>query len=904
MIGKQQDNKSGLVFATFWLILLSLRSALGAEPLPAYQDLGIRHVCSATPVSAAPAQPPLQQLPAGTTISISDVTFGPDNQPYFAVDFPTGKGLQRGNGFMPIASTAHFCGFAERGHNAKLWQAPPNSCHLIAASVDSLAALNRQVASFAQFLPAMAAYRLADGQYALSLGLISLRSAQSLIAQAEELPKGSQCVTGRNFTAALVKQDRQFAETAPGNISERLAAARSLLQQGPNDGDRQKQACELGLATACSQYAQTIYNAEDPSGTLPAKVSHYAMLGCMAGDVLGCKLAINRANNPLELTGSRLSPGNSGGALIPELAKPGCDAGDAVSCILLARGTANGRTLIEAASNFAAQYRACKGGIDWACEELEQGFADVLKARGDTASPSVDENYALGSLVETYCLPGPAQPNRAACKPAYYKYRDFLQYGTSTADSDVRVARAKALLERGCAAGDPAACATQSRLSNLWSADLRNAASARAIDLCQQQSDKDTICDTLGAALATNLPAAGPAQRTRYDSLVKECHNDPGANGAQACNAALEIHRSLNGDANEVETMLRSACTAENNNGCLVLAGMLAQRSGYDINDPRIFTGSAAQSILAPLQTGCRFDDSPASSCRALADGLAATGDVEAAMDVYGKSCAAQMLHAEGRLQNVASCYDAAKFALARKIRYGDALQWAEFACQAADSGLSPYGCKLVGNIHAQGLGVPVSRQEAMIAYQQGCFHPHVTTTDGESCLNYGTLLLSAQKQRAATGTTDVLLPGDAIADNADPAAMVTEASRAFDMGCIDTIEASCRANRQLLDDWSKGLYPHEKLRCHVEDYGGQVLSDRTCRAFSFYQAAGELKQQRRQLKLSVNVWPDGDRTVVYQKDGVWLLNEVTTSGMQLRGSMRCWRNPLSKKSFCVSPGA
>ncbi|MCM0753220.1 hypothetical protein DEA98_25655 [Brucella pseudogrignonensis] len=116
----------------------------------------------------------------------------------------------------------------------------------------------------------------------------------------------------------------------------------ALLQAAAQtqDSNGLRKACHLGLGSACSLYAQAIYDAADPDGDLPATVTHYALLGCMSGDVLGCKLAINRSENTLENAQFRAIEGGTGDAndlVTPELAKPGCDAGDAVSCVLLAR---------------------------------------------------------------------------------------------------------------------------------------------------------------------------------------------------------------------------------------------------------------------------------------------------------------------------------------------------------------------------------------------------------------------------------------------------------------------------------------------------------------------------------------------------------------------------------------
>ncbi|ASV87821.1 hypothetical protein CES85_3732 (plasmid) [Ochrobactrum quorumnocens] len=895
------------------LIILQQASFAYAESLPPYQELGIRHICEATPVDTEPKQSTASTLKSGDEVRIKDLTFGTDNQPYFAIDYATGNGLQRAIGFVSIDKVSNFCNFAKRADSGDSFLAPPNTCHLIATKTETLAALNEEASALEKFRPSMAAYRMANGRYALSLGLLNIRANATILQRANTLPKDSECSTGFEFSEALVKEEKGFLEYEFPPFSsrvERLAAARALMieaAQGTN-GSGLKEACYQGLSEACSGYAETIYNAEDPHGTLPAAVTHFALLGCMGGNVLGCKLAINRAENTLENAQFRAvegGTGNSADLVGLELAKIGCDARQAVSCILLARGTAtySTPTLIEAASNFAAKLTACKTGIGWACDELLDAFGQIVQARGEYASPTKDENYSLGALVEETCHPGPAKPDVVHCKPAYLKYRDFLQ-ATKVATTDiVRVAKAKSLLERGCEIGDPSACAAQSKLDAHWPVEARSVAAARAIDLCEKQSQKDSVCNGLGASLDANLIGSQPAQRVVYDDLVTKCMTDQSVAGHQACSSAVAAYASLEGteQTHKIEELLASACNQEKVNGCRALALLLAKKEQG--NSMPIQLGiERSEALLAVLRTGCRFDDNPAGTCLLLAETLASDAKNQAALDVYAKTCDYLIAHASKKLDNVDICYEAAKFALAQKVRYYDALRWSDFACTSADLGLSPYACKVMGNIYFSGLGVDTNPQEAIIAYQAGCFHPFVSTTDGEACIKYGNMLLDAHEYLNRTGAAKYVLPENVYGDTQNLAMLLSEASRAYDMGCMDNIDQACQLNAKLLDEWSKGRFPHGRARCRVQDDFGQISSDKICRALSFYQAAGQQKEQRRQIKLEVYAWPDGDRTVVYQKDGTWLLNEVITAGIHRDGQSNCWRNPISKRSFCITP--
>lgn len=131
---------------------------------------------------------------------------------------------------------------------------------------------------------------------------------------------------------------------------------------------------------------------------------------------------------------------------------------------------------------------------------------------------------------------------------------------------------------------------------------------------------------------------------------------------------------------------------------------------------------------------------------------------------------------------------------------------------------------------------------------------------------------------------------------------MLSEASRAFDMGCMDSIAQACAANAQLLEEWSAGDLPYEPFLCQVRAATGEVLSAKPCRGFLFYQASAGMQETREQVGLNVYVWPDGDRSVTYIRDGIWRLNEVRTEYPVTEADRRCWHNPISTRSFCVAP--
>lgn len=69
------------------------------QDLPPYQTLEVRRLCAPTQISRTPGQRANQTghilLNSGGEVRLVDITFGPDRRPYFAVDYATGKGLER-----------------------------------------------------------------------------------------------------------------------------------------------------------------------------------------------------------------------------------------------------------------------------------------------------------------------------------------------------------------------------------------------------------------------------------------------------------------------------------------------------------------------------------------------------------------------------------------------------------------------------------------------------------------------------------------------------------------------------------------------------------------------------------------------------------------------------------------
>lgn len=895
------------------LVVLAPRMAQ-AEDIAPYQPLEIRHVCTSQPMSEMPAGAEARMMEAGEQVVLRDVTYAPDETAWFALDYATGRGLERATGYLPVAEVTHFCpdsagSLGASDSRLQTYRAPPNSCHLVIGHADTLEALNGLALSMPGFAASMASYRLQSGDYALTAGLLSTEIANQIINRSDQLPASSLCASGTDFAEALVYDGARFApvdHSAFESDGARLANAQDMLARARDTQDPQgmKQACDLGLGAACTGFAHLIYGEPEGPGRGPAVVTHYALLGCMAGDLDGCQMAVNRLDNTLELARRQVLPGadNADGRVTTEISKLLCDRQDRFGCILQARGTAADRTpsLVEAVSNFAANLTACQQGIAWICEELGSGLGLVAQARGESFSD--DERFAIAGIETGLCTMGPREPNQRSCTQAYYGYRDFLQYGKAASLDADRVARAVSVLSDGCAAGDPPACGTLAAMPNYWSVPDRRQATARVIALCNVQGDRDGICESLDNILDPTFPETRPLLRLRYERLAQSCMT-PGNGAYQDCIWAMHSYAALEQSDGlaTAEAMLRQACSPANSNGCQAL-GLLYGKPGHEYEGIKIPGRNDQEAYIAALRMGCRDNNlDTGNTCGQLADAVVADGDGDSALQVLGEACD-RLMDTQDR-QDSWDCYDAAKMALAENTRLDDALVWANFVCEGEDISTAPYACKLEGNIRAQGPGMPADPSGALLAYQRGCFHPRVHTTDGEACLNYGNLLIESVR-RGETPPQPLAFAHREDGEVPAPALVLAEASRAFDMGCMDNIAQACTANVRLLEEWSTGDLPYAPFTCQVKAATGEVTSERPCRGLIFYQAAGEMKPSREQIGLNIYVWPDGDRSVTYIKDGGWRLNEVRTDYPAREGTTTCWHNPISTRTFCVTAAA
>jgi hypothetical protein len=220
-------------------LLAAIGPAL-AQDLPPYQSLETRHVCTAQPIHETPAGTQARVLGAGAEVMLRDVTFGPEGGAWFALDYPTGKGLERAIGYLPVSSVKHFCapeGAAPEDSTSRLqsYLAPPNTCHVVAARADTVEELNGQARSMPTYAPVISGYRLHSGGYALSLGLVSTNLRDRIGSPAARVQTGITCVSGADFAEALVHDGTVLTPADPGGLSDDAARLSTALLVLPDN---------------------------------------------------------------------------------------------------------------------------------------------------------------------------------------------------------------------------------------------------------------------------------------------------------------------------------------------------------------------------------------------------------------------------------------------------------------------------------------------------------------------------------------------------------------------------------------------------------------------------------------------------------------------------------------------
>lgn len=895
------------------VVLMAVLSATPsvAQELP-YQPYEIRQLCSVNgdsqvEIFAGPGQSSGNSLPVGTEVAVDDVSFDEMGQLYYRADYPTGQGLERATGYIRAKAARNHCEYDERRQlTLKRFVAPPNTCHLIAASRGTIAEINDFARSYADFLPSMMAYRAENGWYAVSLGLIPTASAGFLLANTTRIPPDSYCSDGAGYIEVLDRRDDVFVQIAPAEqttLRETRDFARSLNieAQQTKRADIFRRACDLGEADACAGYANTLRgHGSDPMTT--SLRNRYDLLACMGGITAGCNNAFVSINRPYldHAMRTALPDRRMEGMLsiIPELAKIGCDMEYPGSCMQVLTSYRDAAKTDRAAfaTTVAAGYTACLGGSFYNCREFNNLFR--MKQTYFSEGLSASDYSEIGAQWRKICSHQVAGNSNKRCNEGYRAFSSVLWARDAT---PAQTTLARDFLVEGCGQGNATACARLARPESGGSDDDRAAAARAATASCQGDDARAKVCNDLPYYTNDALIPADSLAMARYTEQAEACAGgSPYECGGALSHYAREIS---NDDLGPVIAMLRENCTADRVTGCEALAK--AYGSYKNTSAAGTITVGIDDPVLrmATLRLGCSDLMAPGNTCDGLGDALAKLGDNAAASAAYDKGCT----YILGLRDNQVSyredwdCYNAAKHALLVTNDYSTANHFFTFVCDGDTAGLAPFACKYLGRIYDGGLGVERDADTARNYLGQSCFHRRVDDSDGEGCLLYGEQLI---RDRETIYLNDRDFPEDAaVPQSVDAAEMqyvLEEASRAFQRGCKTRIPLACDANTDLLTQRLNGAFGFDTTDCFVRDKGDPDFIVQTCRSLTQFPNFSDPDTQSDPLHEEIFIWPDGDRTIVQQSGDVWRLNGNRTSGLVAGPSYDCVANPATGREFCT----
>ncbi len=881
-------------------LLLSPCLAIADDAAMPYQPASQRQICAAGPITDAPGGAVVGQTVPGDTVTIKDADFDADGALYFQIDSDAGPQ------FVPVRATAHFCDFPRRpAEGPAAFLAPPNSCHLIAASRRTLDEVNAFVADHAEYLPQITVFRAQNGWYAISPGMISRLAVEQVLMAGKNIPADAYCADGSNYFDVMDKRDGRFVEPdppAPADPATRKAEAAGLIGQGRANGDLAllNRACLLGDAEGCGFAAQHLRQGDDISEAARREMIRYDLMGCMLGSTTSCHNAMSDKNFGVDKVLFTALPdaglnGPERPVLETELRKIGCDAGIEQSCSELALpveqylDTDPGRYLTALASAF----RACQTAGGYPCQQFGQIAArkhDVTGSRWSEFS-----HYVRARLYAAQCRIA-EKPTSTPCDNAYALYTSFLDTGIGT---DNQRFEAAYFLRDGCESGSPRACAFQSNLPDFFLLQERQQAAARAMTQCDQQDNPEQICQRLDQELGVDLPQSRAKIRAKYDEYANACRTEQGTDGRNPCRDALRYygaHISMD-DIAEPLALLEETCRADGKiTGCDSLTryyeGEVIQ---FDAGQGKAWPAQPDKAQAARV-TGCIATLEAVGNCGTLGLYHERAGDFAAAGQAYTLGCNTGMTAGKDQYYGQDRvCYWAAKNARNNLQDYANARRWFRYTC---DVGKYPFACKFLGLMEAQAEGGPADPMAATRLYGQACdMVEEISIGDGQACLFFGQSLIAnridlAMENWASIAVEPVTrdtLPDSLIMD------VLTEASRAFIRGCADDIAEACTAFDKLLADWAKGDHPRLAAQCRVEDAQGRVTSAKTCSQFSIHlPGSGSARSSR------VYVWPDGDRTVVSEDAGDPRLNDAPAERYRSEDGANCLRNLTTGRSFCA----
>ena len=892
------------VFLTCFTILALLPSlGFAQKALPTYQSIAERQVCTVSVIFDHPGGTPIAQAVAGDVIAINDVSFGPDGALFFQF------GEEQGPRFIASADVAHFCGYSDRASAQPIaFLAPPNTCHLIAASRRTLEEVNRFVTDRAANAAVMNVFRAQNGWYAISLGEVSLAAAELVLSQGQGIPDDAYCSDGANYFDIMDRRDGQFVELdppAPADPVTRMAEAidLSVNRTDENSAVRLRRSCLLGNGRACGLYADLPPPPGTDADAVAQDQTRFDLLGCMLGEVVACNNVLfgqglqNRALFAAfpDRTGADSAPP----MLNPELAKVGCDAGLAPSCWELAKPIVEYgiEAIPDYLTSLQATFSACITAQIWYCQMFEDQMSRRQSAMETSWQPAA--LFGAAQAFSTVCQV-PGNVDSTGCRIRYGRYNGFIKSDDGTQDQDLTAALA---IRNGCDANSITACAYQSGLSTYFPLIDRRLAAAKVMAACGVVEDRPETCDRLIKLLGTDLPEAQGPIRQEYEARADLCRSTQGTDGSNPCRDALMYYGNniSNEDIAEPLALLRDTCSdAGKITGCEMLARYYnGEKLSFTEAGVRKSWPKQPQMVLETLQTGCIATLEAVGNCGALGLTYELQGDFDAATQAYTLGCDTGMTASDDQFFGQGRvCYWAAKHARNNTQDYANARRWFNYDCYAGDE---PFACKFLGLMHAQAKGGDTDPLTAMTLYRHACYlTDDITLGDGQACFLYGQLLVTwrggviydGATAQYRTAMVDVALD-EVIIEN------LSAASKAFFRGCLDDRAESCAAHETLLADWVKGIYPTEAFDCRLMDATGQMTPAKPCQHLPHYMSLpGDAEDEG---WANIFVWPDGDRTVTSDNDGAPYLNGAAADWIFPEGGWECLRNRNMGRSFCYA---
>ena len=880
-----------LSFLMRFLCLSTVIAALApadvsAQTRSTFQKIDGRQICGTGAVLDTPAGSIIARVPHGTRVTISDFGFGPDGISYYRIDQPA-----PGGGYVATGNAPHFCGFANRRDPEALhYLAPPNTCHLIAASRRSVGEVNDYISAHSEFLPAVSAYRSANGWFAISLGLVSLDDVDPLLANGRGIPADAYCADGSNYVSVLDWQRNSFAEISPADPEQIL-----------DEAGLERRNCLLGNGPACGAYADTLKTKSSISKSDRYEMVRFWLLGCMRGDAAACGRGIVMTTRYLDhalLTAWPAGEAQDAG-IRDDLLRTACDGGDAKSCSLLAGSEMVHHTdePPEYLTALASLTAGCALQSNFACRDMFRLLDRRDKALG--APASADDLYFSARLWAAFCTSDPAAVTENSCGSAYRAYAGFL---AKVAGDRQQAAIAMQALREGCALWNADACVYLSRQADRLDPDERNRAANRAILACRDHDIADEVCGNLDTVLAAALPAGQRLRDAEFDAFAETCRSRNDTDGVEACRNALVYYaRKFSAtDLGEVEAMLRSACTADHIAGCTQLAFIYGDTSltGRDL---RIDGTDQPDKRRAALRTGCRPGIVGVASCSTLADDTDDRGPE--ALDALQVACTTVKANPDGARGNNA-CFRRGLSALRDQRDYSAARADFEFVCGNEHQSDAPYACKHLALMVRDGLGGDKNPAAAFDLLRRSCFPAGPWLGDGEGCLLYGDSLIANRDRIDYDPSSDTLtlVAGLVPKDDYRTTVIALEASRAYALGCASRWDDACRATDRLIAERLRGAFPRVTTICQIRNRSDKVVSNKTCEVVRYFKASEPFGGERAVVSETIYVWPDGDRTLVTDQGADRRLNGAKAIRYRSDMGMDCLNNPATGNSFCNMP--